>query len=133
MTQVNRSLVTPRWLLLHLLFLAATIATGFLAWWQWSRAQEAGGGAQNLGYALMWPMFGLFTIFMWYRLIQMEPKQDDEPAASEPEAQPPEPVTMTSKRPLLPPQAPPVGVDEDPELSAYNAYLAELNRAEDGR
>lgn len=70
--QVKRILLTPRWILLHLSFVAATIATGFLARWQWDRAHEAGGSFQNLGYALQWPLFGLFALFLWYRLARLE-------------------------------------------------------------
>lgn len=129
---MNRSLLTPRWLLLHVLFLAAIIATGLLTWWQWSRAHEAGGSFQNLGYALQWPLFGAFTAFLWYRLIHMN-LHDQKEAGEAPEAV--ETVTAEvspaeeseRRRPLVPPPARPVDAEEDPELAAYNQYLAELN------
>jgi DNA-binding transcriptional regulator of glucitol operon len=128
---VNRSLLTPRWLLLHLLFVAAIIATGLLAWWQWDRAHEAGGSFQNLGYALQWPLFGVFTVFLWYRLARMELERAEEstPATTTPEP-PAEPEPRVRRRPLVPPPATPVTADEDPELAAYNQYLAELNQSE---
>ncbi|QGK71217.1 hypothetical protein GIY23_18330 [Allosaccharopolyspora coralli] len=121
---MNRSLLTPRWLLLHALFLAAVIATGVLTGWQWDRAHEAGGSFQNLGYALQWPLFGLFTLFFWYRLVRMDavPEQtehDDEPAEE-----------STHGRPLVPPQAPRVSADDDPQMAEYNRYLAELDEAD---
>ncbi|MCI2416669.1 hypothetical protein MOQ72_04480 [Saccharopolyspora sp. K220] len=134
-----RSLLTPRWLLLHALFVIATVATGFLAVWQWDRAHEAGGSFQNLGYALQWPLFGVFTIFLWIRLMRMDVHGNQEEAEPESTAEPaPEdavaaqlgdgPTTATRrKRPLVPPPAPPVDADEDPELAAYNQYLAELS------
>lgn len=130
MVQVNRALLTPRWLALHVLFLAATTATGFLAWWQWERAHEAGGGAQNLGYALMWPLFGVFTLFLWLRLARLEPRPDA-PPAEEPESEPP--AAANRRRPLVPPSAPPVDAEEDPELAAYNQYLRELNQLDQRR
>jgi DNA-binding transcriptional regulator of glucitol operon len=143
---VFRSLLTPRWLLLHVLFLAAAIASIFLAVWQWDRAHEAGGSFQNLGYALQWPVFGAFAVFLWVKLMRMEltdtdtqPQTDSaEPPATandEQEQQEPEQAAEPAprpkrKRPLVPPPAPPVDADEDPELAAYNAYLAELNKAD---
>ena len=38
--------------------------------------------------------------------------------------------TSVTGRPLVPPPAPAVREDEDPELAAYNQYLAELNDAD---
>jgi hypothetical protein len=139
---VFRSLLTPRWLLLHALFVMATVATGFLAVWQWDRAHEAGGSFQNLGYALQWPLFGVFTIFLWIRLMRMDVHRDRGEAEPEPTAaaapdgranaqvvDETEPAARR-KRPLVPPPAPPVDAETDPELAAYNQYLAELNEAD---
>jgi DNA-binding transcriptional regulator of glucitol operon len=129
---VNRSLLTPRWLLLHVLFAAAVVATGLLAWWQWDRAHGVGGTFQNLGYAFQWPLFGAFAVFLWYRLAiadRRQPAEDDvvsaAPLASGQEQEPRRP----RRRPLVPPPAQPVTEDEDPELAAYNRYLAELDRS----
>lgn len=85
-----------------------------LAWWQWQRFESASGSWQNLGYVLQWPLFGLFPAFMFWRLRKLR-TQEDEPAPE------PEPVAA---RP-----APRVERDDedDPELAAYNRYLAELN------
>jgi DNA-binding transcriptional regulator of glucitol operon len=139
---VFRSLLTPRWLLLHAVFVLATVATGFLAVWQWDRAHEAGGSFQNLGYALQWPLFGAFTIFLWIRLMRMDVHRGRDEAEQEPAAAstPDEPVgaqvveettpVARRKRPLVPPPAPPVDAEDDPELAAYNQYLAELNEAD---
>lgn len=138
-----RSLLTPRWLLLHALFIVATIATGFLAVWQWDRAHEAGGSFQNLGYALQWPLFGAFTIFLWIKLIRMdfaqqrgedEPGSDSEVAAEDNQpAAAPEEAEQRRTRPLVPPPAPPVDAEEDPELAEYNRYLAGLNESDSTR
>ncbi|WP_406688870.1 hypothetical protein REH65_21665 [Saccharopolyspora sp. ID03-671] len=133
-----RSLLTPRWLLLHVLFIVATIATGFLAVWQWDRAHEAGGSFQNLGYALQWPLFGAFTIFLWIKLVRMDFAQQrgEDETGSEPETPEeqrttaPETAEQRRTRPLVPPPAPPVDADEDPELAEYNRYLAGLNESD---
>lgn len=128
--KVKRSLLTPRWLLVHLLFVAAVVATGFLAVWQWDRAHEAGGTFQNLGYSLQWPLFGGFTLFFWYRVIRMRPDQDDAAPDAPPQPGVAETETSVTGRALVPAPAPPVAEDEDPELAAYNQYLAELNEAD---
>ncbi|WP_408641847.1 hypothetical protein [Saccharopolyspora oryzae] len=126
-----RSLLTPRWLLLHALFIAATIGTVFLAVWQWDRAHEAGGSFQNLGYALQWPLFGAFTIFLWIRVMRMDLAREREEADPEvAEEKPAEQPEVRRKRPLVPPPAPRVEADEDPELAEYNRYLAELNESD---
>lgn len=162
---MNRSsltaLLTARWLLLHLLFVAAVVATGFLAWWQWDRAHEAGGSFQNLGYALQWPMFGAFTLFLWYRVARMhlhetfasEGTDAQSSDAQSSDAQSPdaqssdaraadgagrapagsiEPGALgRSNRRLVPPPAERVDSAEDPQMAEYNRYLAELNSADE--
>lgn len=118
--------------MLHVLFLAAVAATGLLAVWQWDRAHDAGGSFQNLGYALQWPLFGAFTIFLWYRMIRMTLEEQDGqagPVVAEVSPDPPA-EAAERERPLVPPPARPVEADEDPELAAYNEYLAELNEIE---
>lgn len=57
----------------HIVFLAlAVVGTLALAWWQWSRFQSGSGTFQNLGYALQWPLFGLFFIFAYRKYMQYE-------------------------------------------------------------
>lgn len=121
-------------MLLHLVFLAAVVAAGWLGWWQWERANEAGGSFQNLGYALQWPLFGGFALFLWYQVVRMlngtEPHQQADPV-EEPEASegtgPSAPEGARPRRSPVPPPAPPVTEEEDPQLAEYNRYLAELN------
>ncbi|MGJ7906921.1 hypothetical protein ACOQFL_10605 [Actinopolyspora sp. H202] len=71
MGDVKGRLLSPGWVLLHLVFLAAVVASGWLGWWQWERAHDAGGSFQNLGYALQWPLFGAFALFLWYQVIRI--------------------------------------------------------------
>ncbi|QGU05410.1 hypothetical protein CETAM_10835 [Corynebacterium comes] len=57
----------------HIIFLAIAVAgTIALAWWQLSRFQSGSGTFQNLGYALQWPLFGLFFIFAYRKYMQYE-------------------------------------------------------------
>lgn len=90
-----------------------------LAWWQWQRFESATGSWQNLGYVLQWPLFGLFPGFMFWRLRKLRAQQRAEAA---PRSAP----AFESEPPPRPPQ--PTRQDEDdPELAAYNRYLAQLN------
>ncbi|GIG58913.1 hypothetical protein Lfu02_32850 [Longispora fulva] len=65
-----RRLLTPRWLLLHLLAAAIVAAMLGLAWWQIGRARD--GNALSIGYSLEWPVFAGFTIFVWIRAVRRE-------------------------------------------------------------
>ena len=49
---------------------AFVLVTGFLAlgWWQLSRA--AAGNAISWGYAVEWPIFAGFVVFVWWREVR---------------------------------------------------------------
>lgn len=57
---------------------AAVLTCLRLGWWQWERTQEATGTAQNFGYALLWPGFGVAFIYMWVRFLHLEVLKDAE-------------------------------------------------------
>ena len=105
-------LLTPKWVLLHLLVAALFVATFFLGYWQLSKA-EAGGGAVNWSYALQWPLYGAMGLWFYIRMAR------DELRRSPDEDGPGNAVVLY--------QRPRVDTTGDPELAAYNAYLAELN------
>jgi DNA-binding transcriptional regulator of glucitol operon len=109
---VYRRLLTWRWVLLHLLVLALFVATFFLGHWQLSKA-ENGGGAVNWSYALQWPLYGFMGLGFYLRMVRDELRRD--PAEDEPGA-----AVVLYQRPRI-------DTTGDPELAAYNAYLAELN------
>jgi len=112
-------LLTPKWLLLHLLVLALFVATFFLGHWQLSKA-EAGGGPINWSYALQWPLYGFMGVWFYGKMMKIELARD--PDADEPGTE----VVLY--------QRPRIDTTGDPEMQAYNAYLAELNeRALRGR
>jgi hypothetical protein len=52
-----------------------------LGWWQWDRTHESTGTAQNLGYAVLWPIFGAAFVYMWIRFLQLEVLKDGEDEA----------------------------------------------------
>lgn len=105
-------LLTPKWVLLHLLVVALFVATFFLGWWQLGRA-EAGGGAVNWSYALQWPLYGFMGAWFYSKMLRIELARDPD------EDEPGHDVVLY--------QRPRIDTTGDPELAAYNAYLAELN------
>jgi DNA-binding transcriptional regulator of glucitol operon len=118
-----KGLWSPAWIARHLI--AITLVVGFLAlgWWQYSRA--TGGNALSWGYTFEWPLFAAFVVFLWVREIQHERRppatdQDEEPEPRLPGA----PVTVG--RPVRVENRTAGPEDDDPELAAYNDYLAWL-------
>ena len=80
---VDRRFLRPGWIAGHLLVLAAALTCLRLGWWQWERAHESDGTAQNLGYSMLWPAFAAAFIYMWIRFLQLEKikqAEDDEQA-----------------------------------------------------
>lgn len=112
-----RRLLTPAWIARHLLMVV--LAGGFLAlgWWQFGRA--AGGNGLSWAYTFQWPLFAGFVVFMWVREIRLELGAGSAPRA--PRAEPARRPRVTARRAAAPPAA------DDPELAAYNRYLAWLN------
>ncbi|SFQ08176.1 hypothetical protein SAMN05421810_104418 [Amycolatopsis arida] len=117
-----------------------------LAWWQWERFSSAGGTFQNLGYVLQWPLFGLFPIFVFWRMRQLRRRAEQHGAGQHGTGQPASgraewgrrPANVPAPRPAPAPAtrpAPPAGEqdDTDDELAAYNRYLAELHRRDQRR
>lgn len=131
---VRQLVLSPRWIMWHLLTLGAVAGCGWLTVWQWQRAGSALGSALNVGYGLQWPLFAVFFAVMWWRMLRLEAaKAQDGPVAAEvpvPRAEqadlvPPAPAGGASPFGPRPPSARPV-VSDDPELAAYNRMLAQL-------
>ncbi|BCB87274.1 hypothetical protein Psuf_045870 [Phytohabitans suffuscus] len=107
--------------------LAVGLVGGFLAlgWWQISRA--AGGNTLSWAYAFEWPVFAAFVVFIWIREVRLtlrgEPEAPVSPAPAGSAATP-----TAFRRPVRTARRP-AGYDDggDPELAAYNHYLAWLN------
>ncbi len=107
-----RRLLTRNWVLLHLLVAALFVGTFFLGSWQLGKA-EAGGGPVNWSYALQWPLYGFMGLWFYVRMCRDELQRD-------PDADEPGNAVVLYQRPRI-------DTTGDPELAAYNAYLAELN------
>jgi DNA-binding transcriptional regulator of glucitol operon len=62
----------PKWLLGHVLVVVAVLATLRLGWWQLDRSESNDGSLQNLGYALLWPAFGVAFVVMWVKFLRLD-------------------------------------------------------------
>jgi hypothetical protein len=124
-----RRLLTPAWLVRHGLAAALVAAFLGLGWWQISRA--ASGNALSWAYAIEWPVFAGFVVFLWWREVRRTVWGDGQPRSTR-AAAPPERGTQPAagiRRPVVPARRteerrPGYG---DSELDAYNDYLAWLN------
>ena len=124
MSGSHRFLVQPRWIALHLVAIALVVTMVLLGRWQLIVSDEKGFSLQNFGYAVQWWAFSAFTVWVWFRLVRDHVRGAPEPQAPQPT---PEPVAY---RRYVMPTVTPVSAVEDPELAAYNDYLARLAQKE---
>jgi len=122
---VDPRIFGPKRLLCHLGVALVFLTCLRLGWWQWDRSQLPGGApaAQNLAYALLWPVFGAYGVYVWVRLLRMEIRGEDTQRGGD------GPVLGRPDRDNRPGTALVPYVPPDPQLLAYNAYLHELNEA----
>lgn len=136
-----RRLLTPGWIACHVLMVVLTVGMLGLAGWQFTRA--ASGNLLSWGYTLQWPVFAGFVVFIWVREVRrtllggeqapgatatpVTPTASSGPAAPTTRASSPEPAATPTRRPVITRPAPVHRDDDDPELAAYNRYLAWLN------
>lgn len=107
-----RRFFTPGWLGLHLIAIVLIGVFLLAGWWQLTRAQ--GGNLQSWAYVIEWPMFAVFVVAMWIRMVRDELRGDTEDGPGS----------------VVPARAAPAGViddADDEELAAYNRRLARLN------
>jgi DNA-binding transcriptional regulator of glucitol operon len=108
-----RRLFTPRWVLVHVAVLVIVVAFLRLGWWQVQRAAD--GNLLSYGYAVQWPVFAGFVVFVWIKEMRDARRQ----AEATPEPTPP--------RRRTPHTGPAYDDTDDAELAAYNRYLTWLN------
>ncbi|HUR14652.1 MAG TPA: hypothetical protein VM097_09205 [Mycobacteriales bacterium] len=106
-----RLLVSPRWLVRHLLLAAALVVCWVFGTWQYGRAVERR-SVLNWSYTVEWFLFGAFAVLCWGWFLRDELRDPE----SEPEQVAPKQRVVV-----------PVTDAEDPELAAYNRMLARLH------
>lgn len=121
---------TPAWLVRHVLAVTLVVAFLALGWWQIGRA--AGGNLLSWAYAVEWPVFAGFVIFVWVKEVRRElaaraPAGDEREHASSFDEPPPLRATRPARR------GPGYDDTDDEHLAAYNRYLAWLNANPDAR
>lgn len=121
---MRRFLLSPKWWVGHVLVVLAVAVFVALGMWQYDRSQSAAGDFQNLGYALQWPLFAVFAVVAWWRVLRLEQRRLDQSRTG---GEPLSPASEPSRPPRPAPRAQPVQEDDpDDELAAYNAHLAHL-------
>jgi hypothetical protein len=121
-----RFLFTPRWLGWHAFTVLAVLGMLWLGNWQFHRAES--GNALSWAYTFEWPVFAVFGIAFWAKTIRDELKPPADPGEAEDVDLPPGAERAAERGDAagrLDDPGPEAG--DDPELAAYNAYLARLN------
>jgi hypothetical protein len=129
MADVRERWLSRRALWLHLSVLVFVPGCALAAWWQINRAAD--GNQLSYLYSVLWPAFGLLGLYFWWMLIHTDydsvglkgmQRQQAEAASTDVET-----TEAASPAPgVMAPAASIVSAEEDPELAAYNARLAEL-------
>ncbi|MCZ7435795.1 hypothetical protein O7598_05255 [Micromonospora sp. WMMC241] len=132
---------TPAWIVRHVAMVVLVVGFLGLGWWQVTRA--AGGNALSFGYAIEWPVFAGFVVFVWWREVRQALRAErgqpagpapsstagDEPVAATQGVREPVAATPAVRRPVRVARTPvrPADGADDGELAAYNRYLSWLN------
>ena len=121
-----RQLWTPGWLVRHAVAVACVVGFLALGWWQVRRAAE--GNVLSYAYAVEWPVFAAFVVFMWVKEVRAlrrevrgepPPVRAPRPGVDGEPTRPPVVVARPARRAA--PDEP-----EESTLAAYNHYLAWL-------
>ena len=122
---------TPKWLGWHAFAVVATLGMLWLGDWQFHRAES--GNALSWAYTFEWPIFAIFGVVFWAKTIRDELKPHGDPGevpdVDLPAGAGASPVAVTSARISARQDVRSADAEDepDPELVAYNAYLARLN------
>ncbi len=117
-----RFLIRPKWLGWHAFAVFAVAGMLWLGDWQLRRAES--GNALSWAYTFEWPIFAAMGVVFWLKTIRDEFRA---PGVTDTEA--PEVALPAAAGALGQQRAARLAVrdEDDPELAAYNAYLARLN------
>jgi hypothetical protein len=129
MANVRERWLSRRALWLHVSVLVFVPGCALAAWWQINRAAD--GNQLSYLYSVLWPAFGLLGLYFWWMLIHtdydsagLKGMQRQQAAAASTDVEATEAASPTPA--VMAPQASIVSAEEEPELAAYNARLAEL-------
>ena len=118
-----RILLTPKWLGWHAFAVAAVVGMLWLGDWQFHRAES--GNGLSWAYTFEWPIFAVFAVVFWAKTIRDELNPPAARAKADgielPASVGPGPGGRDGQESRAGQEA------DDPELAAYNAYLARLN------
>ncbi len=125
MAAVRERWLSRRAVSLHVAVLIVVPGCAVAAWWQINRAHD--GNQLSYLYSVMWPLFAVLALCFWWMLVHtdyehvglrgMQRRQSEQREAVQ---------EMLGAQPTRS-AAPVVTEEEDPELAAYNARLAELS------
>jgi hypothetical protein len=123
-----KRLWTPAWIARHVAMVVLVVGFLGLGWWQVTRAAE--GNALSFGYAIEWPVFAGFVVFVWWRevrhALRRTPEADAPAAPSATAGSAPAAGSPVVRRPVRVARVGAPG-PEDGELAEYNRYLSWLN------
>src|ERR1700734_1198264 len=124
-----RFLFRPKWLGWHALMVVVVLGMLALGDWQFHRAES--GNALSWAYTFEWPIFAVFGVVFWAKTIRDEFKPHTDPGDA-PEVELPVGAGASAVGAGVGAGGPGARVaeeedEDDPELAAYNAYLARLN------
>ncbi|HXQ19973.1 MAG TPA: hypothetical protein VN781_10160 [Acidimicrobiales bacterium] len=109
---------SPRAIGLHVVLLI--VVPTFLVLCDWQVRRALGGNELSWAYVFEWPFFAGYAVFVWWKLVHETLLPNDGSGTQSEVADPPgtelERTEATEEDP-----------EEDPELAAYNRYLAELH------
>jgi len=122
----RRIWTTRRALVAHLVLLIWVAGCATASWWQVGIALS--GDSLGWVYSVMWPCFAIFATVFWWFLLHDDPAtlgrrglERLQRAPTDERAPEPRPDAVDVIK---------LAEQEDPELAAYNAYLADLARAD---
>jgi hypothetical protein len=118
-TAADRRTASEIWLSKRALTLHGVILVvvpGFMALCLWQLHRALDGNELSWAYVFEWPLFAGYAVYMWWRLVHERPAADVTTT--------PDPADETRDAAAHAPDD--VDPTEDPELAAYNDYLARL-------
>lgn len=113
-----------RALLLHLAAVVVIGGCGGAFWWQLHRA--IGGNELSWAYTFEWPFFAVFGAVVWWQQIHDDPENVGRRALERARAQRQAGAGSREAGSSDGDEAGWAGHDADPDLAAYNRYLADL-------